>query len=105
LIQAEQHEENPHLRTDYRIAWLTVLIAYSGEARDCKPNVLATYRILGCHPDEVWPQIVSNRKAKLGQEYSEFYDDVGNLIPERLDIPDYDPSCGRAPYVDFGCGT
>jgi len=28
----------------------------------------------------------------MGDEYSDVYDENGNLIPQRLDIPDYDPT-------------
>jgi len=49
----------------------------------------------GVHPDLVWTAIQSIRKAKLGDEYSDFYDENGNLIPQRLDIPDYDPTLAR----------
>lgn len=66
LVQIEAHEVDPHLRTDYRIAWLTVRYCQTNEAVECSPFVLATYRILHCHPDQVWPNIVAHRQNMLG---------------------------------------
>jgi len=47
------------------------------------------------HPDLVFVAITAIRKAKLGDEYSDVYDENGVLIPKRLDIPDYDPTLAR----------
>jgi hypothetical protein len=70
LETAEAHELNPHLQTDYRIAWLTVLLA---SRRIRAPDAEASYRILGLHPAKVWESIVWNRKARLGRFYEEFW--------------------------------
>lgn len=67
LIQSEAHEGNPHLRADYRIAWLTTHFCQTGEAVQCTPHVLATYRVLGCHPDQVYQRILARRQALLGE--------------------------------------
>jgi hypothetical protein len=64
LIQAEIHELNPHFKDDYRISWLTVLYAYRGDAKECTPHVLATYTVLGVHPDRVWRKICQDRVRK-----------------------------------------
>jgi hypothetical protein len=66
IVQIQAHEENPHLRDDYQIAWLTVRYCETGEAVLCTPDVLATYRILGVHPAKVWRKIVERRNALLG---------------------------------------
>jgi hypothetical protein len=70
LEQAELSELNPHLRDDYRIAWIVALYAMSG---DSQPLVAATYRVLGLHPEKVWSAIVARRKAYLGPLYEEFW--------------------------------
>jgi hypothetical protein len=79
LEEAEVSELNPHFRDDYRIAWITVLEAWRGSP---SPHVVATYTVLGRHPDRVWDWITAWRKAKLGKNYSAWYDENGNLRPE-----------------------
>lgn len=82
LVQSEAHELNPHLRSDYHQAWLTVYYASLGNPI---AFIEASYRAVGCHPDKVWPRIVENRKALLGSDYSRWYDEAGNaLSPEPL---------------------
>ena len=63
LMQAEACELNPHYRDDLQIARLTVLHAARGDAVLCSPHVLATYEILGVHPDRVWTAIQARREA------------------------------------------
>ena len=70
LERAEEGESNPHFRDDYRVAWITVLRAARGES--C-PFLSATISVLGCHPDQVWPHIVMERRVKLGPLYESFY--------------------------------
>ena len=82
-------ELNPHWRDDYRQARVIIALC---RASDPDPLVTSSYRIYGVHPDLVFVAITAIRKAKLGDEYSDFYDENGNLIPQRLDIPDYDPT-------------
>ena len=67
LTQAETHEREVSFRDDYRIAFLIVRFCQTGEAVLCTPHVLATYQVLGCHPDEVWHRIVARRQAYLGR--------------------------------------
>jgi hypothetical protein len=57
LSTAEASESDPWMRDDLRIARLTVVYAASGEAVLCAPDVLASYMVLGLHPDKVWPAI------------------------------------------------
>lgn len=66
MVQQQAHEENPHLKDDRQIAWLTVHYCETGEAVLCAPFVLATYGVLGIHPDQVWPKIIQRRNALLG---------------------------------------
>ena len=66
LLQAEIHEPLAYFKDDYRIAWLIVHFCRTGEPVECTPQVLATYRVLGCHPDQVWPRIIARRQAMLG---------------------------------------
>ena len=68
---------NPHLRDDYRIAWITVRIAARGEPA---PFVTATYAVLGLHPDKVWPAVVARRRALLGARYAEWW---GEALPPK----------------------
>lgn len=77
LEQGEAREPNVHYRDDIRIAWLTCLYAYRSEPM---PFVRATYTVLGVHPDEVFPHIQAQRRAKLAGEYAHFYDAEGTLI-------------------------
>lgn len=68
LAKEEIKECDPWMRDDRRIAWLIVRFCQTGEAVECTPHVLATYRVLGCHPDQVWPRIMARRAALLGPE-------------------------------------
>jgi hypothetical protein len=63
LISAEAQESDPRLRDDLRIARLTVAYAAHGDAVLCSPHVLASYMVLGLHPEKVWPAIQARRKA------------------------------------------
>jgi hypothetical protein len=63
IAQVEACEPDPHLRDDLQIAKLTVLYAATGEAVRCSPQVLASYQVLGLHPEKVWPAIEARRKA------------------------------------------
>jgi|SRR5215471_4330469 len=102
LLLAELAEQDRQLQTDLSIAWLTVALVYRGDATNCNAHVLATYRVLGCHPDEVWPTIVNNRRAKLAKEFDAWYEANGMPKQKRLDIPDYDPTCGPLAPVWLG---
>lgn len=63
LVQAEACELDPHYRDDLRIARLIVHYAATGEAVLCSPHELASYMVLGVHPEKVWPAISARRKA------------------------------------------
>lgn len=87
LEQAEKKEIDPWLRDDYRIAWITTKWSQHGVPdwawhRNSPPYTAATYQVLNCLPDEVWPRIVAKRKEKLGSEYARFYDAGDNRLPE-----------------------
>jgi hypothetical protein len=78
LEQTEKTEIDPWLRDDLRIAWITVSWSQRGIPewswrRDSSPHVAATYQVLRCHPDEVWPNIEARRKAQLGAMYAEIW--------------------------------
>jgi hypothetical protein len=70
LETAEAEEPDPWLRDDLVIARLTVLHAARGDAVSCAPQVLATYEVLGLHPDKVWPAIQARRNALGWYEFS-----------------------------------
>jgi hypothetical protein len=75
LESAQKKEIDPWLRDDYRIAWITTSWALEGVPEwawhaDRGPHAAATYQVLGCLPDEVWPRIVAARHAKLGSLYA-----------------------------------
>lgn len=63
LEQAVGRESDPWLRDDMKIARRIVLHAARGDAVCCSPHVLASYEVLGLHPDKVWPAILARRKA------------------------------------------
>jgi hypothetical protein len=89
LLDAENAELNPHRKDDYRQARIIIGLCREGNP---DPLVTSSYRMYGVHPDLVFVAIREIRKAKLGDEYADFYDENGCLIPQRLDIPDYDPT-------------
>ena len=64
LEQFEAREPDPWMRDDIRIAWITALYA---SRENPQPHVAATYRVLGLHPDKVWPAILARREAILGR--------------------------------------
>gem|GEM_PF-5155450 len=66
LIDAETQETDPWLRDDLQIARLTVAYAARGEAVLCSPDVLASYAVLGLHPEKVWPAIQREGRRCLG---------------------------------------
>jgi hypothetical protein len=87
LWEAERTEPDIHLRSDYRQAFICVSLASRGER---EPFVTSSYRVYGIHPDKVWPQIVASRKAKLGEEFLDWYDAAGNLrpdLPKKTSLP------------------
>lgn len=85
LSQFEKAEENVSLRTDIRQASITISLAERGEH---EPVIAARYRIRGLHPDAVFPAIMAMRRAKLGNEFSDWFDQAGNLKP---DVPSTKP--------------
>lgn len=81
LTDAEQREIDAWYRDDYRIAWITVVWSQKGVPdwswhRSSSPFIAATYQVLRCHPDEVWPRIVAARQAKLGVLYPQIWAEV-----------------------------
>jgi lambda repressor-like predicted transcriptional regulator len=66
MMQQEAREPENDFKTDRRIATLTVIHAVRGDAVKCTPQVLASYEVIGCHPDQVWPRILARRAAMLG---------------------------------------
>jgi len=79
LETAGKKEIEPWLRDDLRIAWITAKWSQHGVPdwswhRYSPPHSAATYQVLNCLPDEVWPRILAKRKEMLGGEYSRFYD-------------------------------
>jgi hypothetical protein len=70
LVEAEARETDAWFRDDYRIARVTVGLARKGSPI---PHIEATYRVLGVHPDQVWPRIMARRHAILGADYEAFF--------------------------------
>jgi hypothetical protein len=87
LEVAEKKEIDPWFRDDYRIAWITVKWSHEGVPSWCcyskSPHIAATYQVLHCHPDEVWPRIVAQRKAKLGNAYEKVW---GVALPPKKPV-------------------
>jgi hypothetical protein len=86
LQKAELSEPNIWYRQDYRQAFICVSLA-----RRCEPQpfITSSYRIYGLHPSKVWPMIMAKRKARLGKEFADWYDQAGNWKP---DIPGKKPA-------------
>ena len=83
LEKSERDETDPWLRDDIRIAWITVQWSERGVPdwswhRDSSPHVAATYQVLACHPDEVWPRIEQQRREMLGLSYADFFPGVSS---------------------------
>jgi hypothetical protein len=70
LEKAERKESNAWFRDDYRIAWIAIFTAdIKGEFDNgWDALVSASYRVIGLHPDKVWPAILARREALLGPE-------------------------------------
>lgn len=79
LWEAECSESDIWFRQDYRQAFICVSLASRGEPQSF---ITSSYRIYGSHPDKVWPKIMANRKARLGKEFLDWYDQAGNVKPE-----------------------
>jgi hypothetical protein len=78
LEKAGNKETDQWLRDDLRIAWITVKWASEGVPEwawhaDRGAYAAATYQVLHCLPDEVWPHIVAERHAKLGSLYASIW--------------------------------
>jgi len=78
LDGVQKKEIDPWLRDDIRIAWITIKWAGEGVPewawhREAGPYAAATFQVLGCLPDEVWPNIVATRRAKFGSLYATFW--------------------------------
>jgi hypothetical protein len=83
LEKAEKKEIDPWLRDDYRIAWITTKWAQYGVPdwswlRQDTPHAAATFQVLQCRPDEVWPRIVAKRREKLGALYEQFWGETSS---------------------------
>lgn len=63
LDQALSQEPDPWARDDLKIAKRLVLHAARGDCVECSPHVLASYEVLGLHPEKVWPAIQARRDA------------------------------------------
>jgi hypothetical protein len=92
LEAAENKEPDPHLRDDIRIAWITTLYASQGNRQ---PHIDATYRVLGLHPDKVWPAILARREALLGSYH----------IPQTKQCPLAESRDGDAPQKTCAYGA
>ncbi len=78
LEQSEKTEIDPWYRDDLRIAWITALWSQRGvPAWSLHANqpayVAATWQVLHCHPDQVWPRILAAREGRLGKIHSQFF--------------------------------
>src|ERR1700722_11102632 len=63
LASALAQELDPWIRDDLKIAHRIVVHAARGDATICGPHVLASYEVLGLHPEKVWPSILARREA------------------------------------------
>jgi hypothetical protein len=88
LESAEKKEIDPWLRDDIRIAWITTQWSQHGVPdwswhRDSPPYVAATYQVLHCRPEQVWPRIEAQRKAQLGAMYAELWGGAASSSPRK----------------------
>jgi hypothetical protein len=96
LIQLEAHETNLHICSDLRQAQITLILAQRGNS---EPATVASYQVHRCHPSQVWPRRVAERKAKLAKEYDFWFDAAGNLRP---DVPKKDSATTPPSLADSG---
>lgn len=75
LVEAESREFDAWFRDDYRVARVTVALARDGSSM---PHVEASYRVLGLHPDRVWPMIEARREVLLGADYEKFFGEASS---------------------------
>ena len=78
LEKAEKTEIDPWYRDDLRIAWITTHWSQRGIPSwslhaNATPYVAATWQVLHCHPDQVFPELSARRMAMLGAEYADFF--------------------------------
>lgn len=90
LLAAERRETDVWLRDDYRQARICVSMAARGEP---DPFLASSYAIYGTHPDHVWEKLMRDRRCRLGREFSDWFDQAGNLKP---DIPGKKPAVYEA---------
>lgn len=86
LQLAESREPEPYYQQHIRQAWIIVSFLHKGTP---DAFVQSSYVVYGVHPDYVWPNIVADRKARLGVEYHDFYDSADVLRP---DIAKFSPT-------------
>jgi hypothetical protein len=79
LLLQEAHESNLHIKADLRQAQICLILASRGNT---DPFVSSSYVMYGTHPDKVYPKMRANRMARLGEEYSQWFDAAGNLRPD-----------------------
>ena len=92
LVKAETSESDAWYRDDYRIARVTVGLAHRGSPI---PHVEASYRVLGLHPEKVWPSILRNRELILGALYEQV---SGGKIPPKKPSSGVNTNGARARY-------
>jgi hypothetical protein len=82
LEKAELKETDPWLRDDIRIAWITTKWAQHGVPASAwvkdSPHAAATFQVLRCRPEEVWPRILQQRQETLGALYTQVWGDVSS---------------------------
>lgn len=78
LEEVEKKEIDPWYRDDIRIAWTTTHWSQHGVPSwslhgYATPHVAATWQVLHCAPDQVWPRILAAREVKLGALHSQVW--------------------------------
>lgn len=98
LEASEKKEIDPWLRDDIRIAWITTHWSQRGVPSwsfhsYATPHVAATWQVLHCDPEEVWPRIVAGREVKLGALHSQVWGE-GASSPRKpvrsVDLAEYE---------------
>jgi hypothetical protein len=95
LVDAESRESDAWFRDDYRVARVTLGLARHGSPI---PHIEATYKVLGCHPDQVWPRIEARRQALLAADYHKVF---GEMVSPRK--PARSVPLGRVRAAEHRC--
>jgi|SRR5690349_14475504 hypothetical protein len=79
LLASEKAEASPVFRTDYGQSRVLIGLCLEGNPQ---PFIDSSYQMYGCHPGCVFEKVMAQRRAKLGRQYSLWYDKGRKLESE-----------------------